>query len=131
MGKLSWRRRSRSSPRRSKYGNVKTVFQGLTFDSKAELRYYHVLLALKQAGDIIDFERQVPFVLQEAFRDHAGKLIRALTYRADFVVYHDGYTEIIDVKGIETEVFKLKWKLMKYLHKDKNYRLSIVYGKDT
>ena len=46
-----------------KYGNKKTQFAGLTFDSKAEARRYGELQLLERAGLISNLRRQVPIEL--------------------------------------------------------------------
>ena len=46
-----------------KYGNKKTQFAGLTFDSKAEARRYGELQVLERAGRIFNLRRQVPIEL--------------------------------------------------------------------
>ena len=63
--------------KRSKYGNVKTVVDGITFDSKAEARRYAGLRALVANGIISDLELQPSFVI-----DVNG--VKICTYRADF-----------------------------------------------
>lgn len=68
------------------------------FSSKAERAYYQKLKLLQKAGEIIFFLMQVPFHLP-------GKT----KYIVDFqVFYSDGTVDFVDVKGVETEVFKLK-----------------------
>lgn len=86
--------------RGNKYGAVKTTVNGITFDSKAEAAFYQHLCLLQKAGTIGDFKRQC------AYKLHAG-----IKYVADFAVYHDQQWIAIDVKGVETPVFKLKRKL--------------------
>lgn len=73
-----------------------------------------MLKAKKQGGEILDYEIQRPFELQPAFKDASGKKHLPITYVADFVVFHEGRTEIVDVKGVETAIFKMKWKMLKY-----------------
>lgn len=113
--------------KRNKYGNTKTTIDGIKFDSKIEAAYYKDLKILKKAGEIIDFKCQPEFVLQEGYRDHDKKWIRPIKYRADFAVYWDGGTEIVDVKGVETATFKIKWKLLKYHYRfNTEYRFTIA-----
>lgn len=103
--------------KRSKYGNKKTVVDGITFDSKAEAKYYNQLKWLKQAKQIKDFKLQPRYILQEAFEKN-GKKYKKIEYVADFEVHKlDGSIEIIDIKGHETKEFLLKRKLFerKYL----------------
>lgn len=97
----------------SKYKNRKTVLNGETFDSAAECRRYQALLLMQRAGLIKDLTRQVSFVLAPKTVIH-GKPKRSLIYRADF-----GYTEtetgqkiVEDVKGMITDVYKVKRHLM-------------------
>ena len=95
----------------SKYNARKTVVDDLKFDSKVESEYYLHLKEQKEIGAIESFELQPKFLLQEGFRKD-GKWIKPITYVADFDVWFpDGTREVIDVKGQETEVFKIKKKL--------------------
>lgn len=104
--------------RRNKYNNQKTVVDGITFDSKKEAKYYSMLKILKQAGEIKDFGLQPRYELQPAFKKNGVKY-RPITYIADFVITNnDGTTEIVDVKGVETQVFKIKQKLFEYMYPD-------------
>lgn len=96
------------SPRRSKYGNQRTIVDGINFDSKAEARYYCELKLLKLAGQIKDYAIKPRFTLLPR-----NGIFRAVEYIADFLVYYkDGREELIDVKGVETKEFKLKRKMM-------------------
>lgn len=95
----------------SKYHSLQTVSFGRRFDSKKEANRYRELTFLLQAGEITNIECQVPYLLQEKFRKN-GKAIREINYIADFVVtYKDGHIEVEDVKGVKTEVYRLKKKL--------------------
>ena len=68
---------------------------------------------MKKAGIIKTFSLQPEFVLQEGYKRADGKKIRAIKYIADFKVeYPDGHIEIEDSKGMETDVFKIKRKLL-------------------
>ena len=110
-------------PKKSKYSNKKTVVDGITFDSKKEGEYYCNLKLLKRAGIVKKIELQPKFILQEKFKKN-GKTHRAITYIADFkVTYADGKVEIVDVKGVETQVFKIKRKMFEYKYPDKNLKV--------
>lgn len=101
--------------RRNKYNAKKTVVDGIQFDSKDESEFYLHLKELKKQGKVKDFELQPQFELQPKFTNVLGENIRAITYKADFLVYYpDQTTEVIDVKGFETDVFKLKKKMFEY-----------------
>lgn len=101
----------------SKYGAKKTVIDGITFASKKEAKRYGELQLLLKAGEISDLVLQPRFLLQEKFTVRAEK-IRAIEYVGDFQYICDGNTIVEDVKGMVTEVFKLKSKLFKYRYKD-------------
>ena len=78
------------------------------FDSKKEAEHYDKCRIMQNIGQIKDLRIQVPYVFKH-------NNVRICTYFADFV-YIDVETEklhVVDVKGIETQVFKLKKKLMK------------------
>lgn len=112
--------------RRNKYGAKKVTIDGITFDSKAEARYYQRLKLLQKSGEIKEFDRQVPFELVPKYiSPGTRKTVRAVKYVVDFVVtYSDDRQEIIDVKGTETSVFKLKAKL--FMHK---YNKPLILAK--
>lgn len=103
-------------PKRNKYGNKKTVVNGIEFDSSKEANRYKELLLLLKAGLIGLLELQQPFELNEGGT-------HSLKYYADFV-YIDALTGqkvVEDVKsaGTITQVYKKKRRLMWQIHKIK------------
>ena len=111
------------SQRKSKYNNQKTMVDGIEFDSKKEADYYIHLKLLKKAGEIKDIGLQQRFVLQPGFKKNGVKY-QPITYIADFVITNnDGTTEVVDVKGVETQVFKIKKKLFEYMYPDLNLKV--------
>lgn len=111
----------------SKYGAKKVTIDGITFDSKAEGRYYEHLLKLKKTGVVEDFEMQKVFTLLDRFaHPQTGRIVRAVTYRADFEVYYtDGRVEVVDVKGfMKNPVFLIKQKLFMF-----RYQIPLVIVK--
>lgn len=105
-------------PKKNKYKNRKVIVDGIQFDSQKEAEYYCRLKLLKQAGEIKDFGLQPRYELLPAFEKN-GKKYRAITYVADFVIVNnDGTTDVVDVKGVETQVFKIKRKLFEYKYPD-------------
>ena len=103
--------------RENKYKNQKVLTSdGFVFDSRKEARRYDQLLLMKRQGLIINFERQVKFILLES----VPKLFRSKSYVADFVVeYADGRKEVEDVKSDFTRkdrVYKLKKHLLYITH---------------
>ncbi len=103
---------------RSKYGNMKTVVNGITFDSKAEADRYEELLWLEKAGTIRGIKRQVPFEIIPALVLPDGTKWAKTEYVADFRYYDTRTREWVteDVKGYKTDVYKLKRKLMYQVH---------------
>jgi hypothetical protein len=87
-----------------------------------ESHYYLYLIHLKEIGEVVDFELQPTYILQEGFTKDSKK-IRPITYRADFrVIYVDGHEEVIDVKGRVTAEFSLKRKMLLYKYRDINFK---------
>jgi hypothetical protein len=103
----------------SKYGNRKTTLNGVKFDSQKEAQRYATLRLLERAGRITNLQCQVKFVLIPAQRDERGKLLeRECSYVADFV-YFDfalGREVVEDAKGYRTDTYKLKKKMMLWVH---------------
>lgn len=87
--------------KKSKYGAKKVKIDGIKFDSQKEADYYNELKLRLASKDIKGFCRQPEFVLAPSLR-----------YKADFIVFNNnGTTEIIDVKGFKTQVYKDKKKV--------------------
>ncbi|HDI4517413.1 TPA: DUF1064 domain-containing protein [Listeria monocytogenes] len=117
---------TRRTSTRSKYNAKKVVIDDIKFDSKAEAAYYQQLKLLKMTGEVVSFDLQPEFILQDSFVKN-GKKYHAIKYRADFLVrYKDGHEELIDVKGMLTNEFILKRKLfeMRYMQSIKCVKLK-------
>lgn len=100
----------------SKYKNKKSEYKGIKFDSKREMLRYIALENMLKKGEITDLQLQVPFVLIPPF-ELDGKKYKGMKYLADFVYKKDGIVVVEDVKGMKTDVYKIKKKLMAYTHK--------------
>lgn len=105
----------------SKYRNRKTEIDGIVFDSLKEGRRYQELKLLEKAGFVKDIRLQVPFVLLPSQKNTEGKVVeRKVSYYADFVYKErkgdEWQTVVEDVKGTRTEVYRLKRKLMLFVH---------------
>ncbi|WP_336974536.1 DUF1064 domain-containing protein [Alcaligenes sp. PF14] len=101
-----------------KYGNRKTVIDGIRFSSKLEAARYQQLRLLERAGQITDLELQPRFELIPKQRRDDGRPERACEYVADFR-YTDtrtGQTVIEDAKGMRTRDYIMKRKLMLQVH---------------
>lgn len=99
----------------SKYHNRKTK----GFDSAKEWRRNQELETLQRAGEISELNRQVPFVLMPSYTiadettRQGFRTVREIRYIADFTYrLKDGTRIIEDVKGMQTDVFKIKRKLL-------------------
>lgn len=95
---------------KSKYHARKTTVDGITFDSRKEADRYLVLKGMEEDGAIENLRRQVRYELVPAF-DVDGMHYRPVYYVADFVYVEDGKEVVEDVKGMITDVYKLKSKL--------------------
>lgn len=106
----------------NKYRNKKVQVDMYVFDSIAESRRYKELKLLEQVGKIQNLELQPHFLLQEAFKKN-GRTFRKIEYIADFKYTENGKTIVEDVKGIQTDVFKLKHKLFEKKYPDLELRI--------
>lgn len=105
-----------------KYKNKKVQVDMYVFDSIAEAKRYKELKLLERVGKIRNLELQPHFLLQESFRKN-GKTYRKVEYIADFKYIKNGRTIVEDVKGIQTDVFKLKHKLFEKKYPDLELRI--------
>ena len=110
----------------NKYNAKKVEIDGIIFDSRAEGRFYEHLLDLMHEGVVESFEMQKPYTLLDKFpHPKTGKTIRAIKYVPDFeVIYTDGRVEVVDVKGMQTDVFRMKCKLFMF-----RYQIPLVLVK--
>lgn len=85
----------------------------IKFDSKKEAARYDALMELLRAGLIAELKLQPEFTLQEAFVMPNGEKVQAIRYRADFSYRTPAGAYIVeDVKGVRTDVYKLKRKMV-------------------
>lgn len=100
---------------RSKYYAKKVVADGFTFDSHHEYLRYQELVCLKNKGKISELTIHPVFELQKSFEKN-GVIYSALNYEADFSYVLSETMKIVveDVKGFETDEFKIHKKLFEY-----------------
>jgi hypothetical protein len=86
-----------SFPKRNKFGAVKTVVDGIQFDSKREAHHYGVLKQRERAGEIDRLECHPKFELK-----HDGVLI--CKYKPDFKFFDKAQYRwrVVDVKSEPT-----------------------------
>ncbi len=107
--------------RKSKYKAVKTIVDGITFDSKKEADYSKKLSLLLKAGKISNLERQVVFTWLEKHYRCENEITFKRKYIADFVYYDIELQKhiIVDVKGYKTQEYKKKKKIVEEIFKIK------------
>jgi hypothetical protein len=91
-----------------KYNAIRTWCGGHWFASKREARRYTELLLLEAGGEVRDIELQPAYPLTAPTPD--GSLVSIAKYVGDFryVDTVSGATVLEDVKGVRTQVYKLK-----------------------
>lgn len=104
------------SRKKSKYHNKKVTVDGILFDSVKEAKRYKELCLLLRAGAITDLRLQVPYELIPAQYINGKCVERAVKYIADFVYTESGKEIVEDAKGVRTDTYKIKKKLMLYVH---------------
>ena len=104
-----------STDKKSKLNNIITEYESIKFHSKAEAARYPQLKVLQKVGEIKNLKLQPKYLLQDAFKKN-GKTYQAMHYIADFeyIDTKTGQIVIEDVKGFETDVYKLKRKLFEF-----------------
>ena len=97
----------------SKYHNKWVEVDGIKFPSIKEAERWKTLRLMERAGNIVGLNRQVKIELVPK-----SNLFRAVYYVADFVYFDKktGKTVYEDVKGVRTDVYKLKKKLLYWRH---------------
>lgn len=102
-----------AAKRKSKYNvapKKERIYKGKVYESKLEKNYRGRLELLKKAtlekNRVVDIEEQVPFPF-------IVNGVKVCTYLLDFkVTYADGRIDHIDVKGVITDVYRIKRSLM-------------------
>ena len=89
-----------------KFKAKQVIDDGHNFPSTLEWKYFKHLQLLQNSGEVVFFLRQVPIHLPGGVK-----------YVVDYqVFYSDGKVRFIDVKGLETETFKIKRKIVEDLY---------------
>lgn len=91
---------------RHKFHAKLTETDGIKFASRNEAAYYQQLKIRRMAGDVVFFLRQTPFHLPGGVK-----------YVVDFIVFlADGTVEFVDVKGLRTESYKAKKRIVEAIY---------------
>ena len=116
----------------SKYHSRTLTVDGETFDSQKEYRRWQALRLLERSGNIFELKRQVKYELIppqygtiERYSTKTGKRLKdakrllehGVYYIADFVYRTaDGAVVVEDTKGVRTDAYIIKRKLMLKTH---------------
>ncbi len=104
----------------SKYNSIEKEVDGIVFASRKEANRYTELKLLERAGEISNLELQKEYILiPKQYITVNGKkkfAERECKYIADFVYKENGETVVEDTKGFRTEKYRIKRKLMLYVH---------------
>jgi hypothetical protein len=117
-----------ASAKRLKYGNRKVTKNGETWDSVREYERHLVLLDMQKRGEIRNLERQPRWPVEI-------NRVKICTYIGDWQYQEPSgplstkrlpvwRTVVEDAKGFQTAEFKLKFRLMKALYPEIDWRLS-------
>lgn len=94
-----------SNNRKNKYNSTKTKYDGRYYDSKLECDYAINLDWRKKAGEIKEIIPQYKISLDVNDQHIAN-------YYMDFkVILADNTIEMHEVKGMETQLWRMKWRL--------------------
>ncbi len=106
-----------SNNRKNKFNAKKKQYNGRYYDSILEANYAESLDWQKKLGEIAEITPQYKISL-----DVAG--VHIANYYMDFKVeFFDGRIEMHEVKGAETPLWRMKWRLAKALYPDWNFVL--------
>lgn len=120
-------RRSKRA-RENKYNAHKVTTAFGKFDSTHEFNVFLNLLDKQERGLITDLHRQVEYELIPAQYEKAIKHLKKrdkevevcveqkCSYKADFTYEENGVLHVVDAKGMKTEAYRLKKKLMLWRH---------------
>lgn len=116
-GKLPDRLRVNMKKKSSKYNNEWTEYNGRKYQSKREARHAAELDLLIRSNEVVRWEPQFSIEL-EIDGEPIG------SYRIDFKVWWtDGRITYDEVKGYETDLWRLKWAAVHKMYPDWNFRL--------
>lgn len=97
--------------KRGKFNNQRTHYNGRWYDSKKEAHRAYELDMLAKGGYIKQWSAQPEYKF-------AVNGVSIGSYFGDFLVeYKDGHTEVEDVKGVKTDLYKWKKKMMRAFYK--------------
>lgn len=111
----------------NKYHNIKTIRNGVKYDSKKEANRGWELELCEKQNLIRELERQKHFQLLPSFTDNSGNKYRKIEYICDFYYYDNQINKYVaeDVKSEATaqdKTYIIKKKLFIYNYPDIIFR---------
>ena len=101
----------------NKYHSKKATYNGYTYHSTLEANYARQLDWQIKEKEVKSWERQYKI-------DITVNGIHITNYFIDFKVYYtDGHVEYIEIKGFETGLWRIKWRLAQAMYPDYTFRL--------
>jgi hypothetical protein len=112
VNKIATKKRSKYHVDMTEKGKKDRTYKGIQFDSRTEMLFLIEFVEPKmKSGEILSYELQVPYILQDGFTRN-GKKILPIKYVADYVIYWaDGTTQVFDTKGMPDSVSLIKRKM--------------------
>lgn len=111
---------------KTKYHSRQTTVDGIKFASRIEAERFIQLRLMAKAGVIRDLKLQPEFQIFKGYVDpETGEKVRSRYYVADFQYTDvDAHKVIVeDTKGIETDVFRLKWDYVRSEYPQFEFRM--------
>lgn len=107
----------------NKFRAVKQEYKGLKYDSKLEVGFAQQLDTRIDVGEKFTWRRQVLLDLKVNGKKVCG-------YKMDFILDHgnDCY-EMVETKGMPTEAWKIKWRLLEILVETEEFRTQHGFPK--
>ena len=111
----------------NKYGAKRSEYNGKIYDSKFEASVAGELDLRKRVGDIKDFDTQ--YRVEIPIHRSDGTYALTVKHKVDFRIHHnDGSYELYEAKGIETDDYKWRRKMLEnvWLPLNKDHTYSVV-----
>jgi len=111
--------------KKNKFNARKTnCLSGHLHDSLHEANWCNAYTEDVKQGRYAELIQQKEVVLIKAFTMKNGEKIRKGTIVVDFCIIHNnGQIEMSDAKGVKTDLFKWKWKMLKQKHPEFIYSI--------
>lgn len=106
--------------KQNKYHNISQIYNGISYDSKKEAAYAKELDLRLKAKDIQSWRRQVSIQLSI----YSQPICK---YYMDFEITHnDGTIEMVEIKGFQTEIWRLKWKILEAIYEKEHPEIILT-----